>query len=176
MVMIHYNIHVKGGGQLMIAIMADSHDNLPVIREAVELLNREKVDMVIHAGDLISPFTAKDFKELKMPFEAIFGNNDGERDGLRVAYSSICNLSDFKALEVDGVSIAMIHGHQEELVDCLATCGKYDVVVRGHSHQPSIEKKKSLIINPGELCGYVSGKRTFALLDLDDLSHELVEL
>jgi len=160
----------------MIAIMADSHDNLPVIREAVELLNREKVDMVIHAGDLISPFTAKDFAELKMPFEAIFGNNDGEKDGLRVAYSNICDLSDFKTLEVDGVSIAMIHGHQEELVDCLARCGKYDVVVRGHSHQPSIKKKESLIINPGELCGYVSGKRTFALLDLDDLSHELVEL
>ncbi|MGE0064926.1 MAG: metallophosphoesterase [Methanobacteriales archaeon] len=160
----------------MIGIMADSHDNLPVIREAVDLLNHDRVDMVLHAGDLISPFTAKEFNELKMPFEAIFGNNDGEKDGLRAAYSNICDLKEFKVLKVDGVSIAMIHGHQEELVECLASCGKYDVVIRGHSHQNNVEEKGSLLIDPGELCGYVSGKKTFRILDLDDLSHELVEL
>ncbi len=167
----------KMGVALMIGIIADSHDNLDWIKEAVDFLNRERVDMVIHAGDLIAPFTANDFSKLKMPFEAIFGNNDGERDGLRAAYSRICDLHDFKTFNLRGVKMVVIHGHQEELVECLANCGKYDVVIRGHTHKAKIEKKdETLIINPGELCGYVSGERTLALLDLDDLSHELIKL
>ncbi len=43
----------------MIGILSDSHDNLDAIKKAVNLLNKKKVDLVIHAGDLISPFTAQ---------------------------------------------------------------------------------------------------------------------
>lgn len=160
----------------MIGIMSDSHDHLKAIRAAVEVFNQSEVDLVVHAGDLISPFTSKEFEQLKAPLEAIFGNNDGERRGLRAAYAKLCTLEDFKELEVDGRKIAVIHGTNPVLVDALTESRKYDLVIRGHSHQMEVTEGKTMVINPGETCGYVSGVRTVILLNTHDLSWETVQL
>ena len=54
---------------------------------------------------------------------------------------------------------------------------RYDIVVRGHTHKPEIKKVgKTLVINPGEACGYLSGKRTIALLDLEKSKGEIFEI
>ena len=160
----------------MIGIMADSHDNLSAIRKAVELFNKEAVDLVIHAGDLIAPFTAREFENLDSKFEAIFGNNDGEKDMLRVAYGDMCYIRDFKELKVQKRKIGVIHGTDEALVDALVKSGNYDLVIRGHTHRAKIMEGNTLLINPGEICGYVSGEKTVVLLDLDDLSYEIIDL
>lgn len=156
--------------------MSDSHDHLGGILAAVELFNGEKVELVVHAGDLISPFTAAAFDKLRAPLEAIFGNNDGERRGLRAAYAKLCALEDFKELEVDGRKIAVIHGTNQALVDALTESRKYDLVIRGHTHQMEVEEGETMIINPGETCGYVSGVKTVILLNTIDLSWETVQL
>lgn len=153
--------------------MSDSHDNLKAIKKAVKYFNKEQVEAVIHAGDLISPFTAREFLKLKSPLIAIFGNNDGERDGLRKAYQNMCYLEDFKEISIDNRQIALIHGTNEALVESLFRCGKYDVVIIGHSHQVEIKKDKTLLINPGETCGYLTGDKTVILLEIGDLSHEV---
>jgi uncharacterized protein len=160
----------------MIGIMADTHDNMDSIRKAVQLFNKEEVELVIHAGDLISPFTAGEFQKLNSKLFAIFGNNDGERDGLKKAYRKICPLEDFKELSVNGKSIAVIHGTNEALVDALARSGNYDVVVRGHTHKLKIINGITMTINPGETCGYLSGDETVVLLDPVHLSYEVVYL
>ncbi|AEG19205.1 metallophosphoesterase [Methanobacterium paludis] len=160
----------------MIGIMADTHDNLNSIRKAVQLFNKEEVELVIHAGDLIAPFTAGEFQKLNSKLVAIFGNNDGERDGLKKAYRDICHLEDFKEISVNHKSIAVIHGTNEALVDALARSGKYDVVIRGHTHKLEIINGKTMIINPGEACGYLSGNETVVLLDPVHLSYEVVYL
>ena len=160
----------------MIGIMADTHDNLDSIRKAVQLFNKEEVELVIHAGDLIAPFTAGKFQKLNSKLVAIFGNNDGERDGLKKAYKEMCLLEDFKELSVNDKSIAVIHGTNEAIVDALALSGKYDVVVRGHTHKLEVINGKTMIINPGEACGYLSGDETVVLFDPVFLSYEVVQL
>jgi hypothetical protein len=160
----------------MIGIMSDSHDHLEAIRAAVEVFNQAKVELVVHAGDLIAPFTSKEFDKLKAPLEAIFGNNDGERRGLIAAYAELCALEDFKELDVDGRKIAVIHGTTEALVDALTESQKYDLVIRGHTHQMEVVEGRTMVINPGETCGYVSGVKTVILLDTHDLSWEAVQL
>jgi uncharacterized protein len=160
----------------MIGIMADSHDHLEAIRTAVELFNHEGVELVIHAGDLIAPFTAQEFMNLQTPLEAVFGNNDGERQGLRMAYENLCILEDLKELKISGRDIVVIHGKEQKLVDALAQSGNYDLVVRGHTHKKEIIDNKTLIINPGETCGYVSNERTVVLFDPIDMSWEVVYL
>jgi len=35
---------------MKIGIISDTHDNLPQIKKAVEIFNREKVELVLHAG------------------------------------------------------------------------------------------------------------------------------
>ncbi|WP_369792058.1 metallophosphoesterase [Methanobacterium sp. SMA-27] len=154
--------------------MSDSHDNLDAIRKAVKIFNKEEVDVVIHAGDLISPFTALEFRKLDPEFIAIYGNNDGEKEGLKVAYEEICILEDFKEISVEGWKFSIIHGSNQAIVDSLAKCGKYDVVIRGHTHKMEILNGETMIINPGEVCGYVSGQKTVVLLDTDDLSFEVI--
>ena len=157
----------------MIGIMSDSHDNLKAINKAVNYFNNEYVDLVIHAGDLISPFTAQEFLKLNSPFIAIFGNNDGEREGLRKAYQNMCYLEDFKEISIENIDISLIHGKNPAIVESLSSCGKYDVVIYGHSHKLDIKEDGTLLINPGETCGYLSGDKTVVLLDPKDLSYEV---
>ena len=170
------DINIKNKNNNMIGIMSDSHDNLDAIRKAIKIFNNRDLDLVIHAGDLISPFTAFEFQKLDPELVAIYGNNDGEREGLKNAYKEICLLEDFKEISVEGWKFSIIHGTNSAIVDSLRKCGKYDVVVRGHTHELEILNGKTMVINPGEVCGYVSSKQTVVLLDTDDLSFEVVYL
>jgi len=157
----------------MIGIMSDSHDNLKAIKKAVKYFNNEQVDLVIHAGDLISPFTAQEFLKLNSPLIAIFGNNDGEREGLIKAYGNMCHLEDFKAISIENREIALIHGTNPALVESLFLSGKYDLVIYGHTHKLEIKEDKSMLINPGETCGYLSDDKTVVLMEPEDLSYQV---
>ncbi|RLB07482.1 MAG: YfcE family phosphodiesterase, partial [Deltaproteobacteria bacterium] len=44
---------------MKIGLMADSHDHVPMIERACDLFNAEGVQMVIHAGDYIAPFSLR---------------------------------------------------------------------------------------------------------------------
>jgi uncharacterized protein len=160
----------------MIGIMSDSHDNLDAIRKAVKIFNNTDLDLIIHAGDLISPFTVEEFQNLNPELVAVYGNNDGEREGLKNAYKDICQLDDFKEISIEGWKFAIIHGTNPAIVDSIALSGKYDVVVRGHTHQMEILTGETMVINPGEVCGYISGQKTVVLLDTDDLNFEVIYL
>ena len=74
---------------MKIGIISDTHDNLPQIRKAVKVFNREKVDLVFHAGDFVSPFTALEFKNLNSPLYGVFGNNDGDKLYLKEIFKGI---------------------------------------------------------------------------------------
>ncbi|NIO23209.1 MAG: YfcE family phosphodiesterase, partial [Candidatus Aenigmarchaeota archaeon] len=42
---------------MKIGIMSDTHDQTRRVRKAVDIFNKEKVELVIHCGDIIAPFT-----------------------------------------------------------------------------------------------------------------------
>jgi len=69
-----------------------------------------------------------------------------------------------------------LYMHPGEL-DALIKSQIYDIVIYGHTHKPVIEKQgKTLVINPGECGGWLSGNSTIALADLDQMTAEIVEL
>ena len=103
----------------MIGIMSDSHDNLEAIRKAIKIFNDKNLDLVIHAGDIISPFTALEFQKLDPELVAIYGNNDGEREGLKRAFREICLLEDFKEISIEGWKFSIIHGTNPAIVDSI---------------------------------------------------------
>ncbi len=158
--------------------MSDTHDNMEAIEQAVNLINKENISIVIHAGDLISPFTARHFKNLKAEFHAVFGNNDGEKDGLRKKFNEFGKIhGTFMKLDVEDIKIACIHGDIFEIVQALVKSKEYNVVVSGHLHSPKIEKiEKVLHINPGEVCGYLSDQKTMAILEIETLEAEIIEI
>lgn len=157
----------------MIGIISDTHDNLPAVEKAVEYLNSLELELVIHAGDYIAPFTAIELKKLNAKMVGVFGNNDGEKDGLR---KHLPELTDFLEFEYGGKKFAVYHGTIESVVDSLVKSKNYDIVIRGHNHHPQIDEVEGvLLINPGELCGYSHGKRTLCLLDVDKMQAEIKE-
>lgn len=159
--------------------MSDSHDNLKAIRKAVEFFNKKQVKAVLHAGDLVSPFTVRAFKELEPKLYFVFGNNDGDRVTLTRWFEEIGAVAsgDFGNLTIDGLHIALLHGTNEALVTALAKSGDFDVVVRGHTHDPGVRMIDGTpVINPGECSGVLSGKATVAVIEIANLNVEITEL
>jgi len=152
---------------LIVGLVSDTHDNVHMIDRAVERLNDERVGLVLHAGDYVSAFTAKHFEPLDAPMIGVYGNNCAERDTLRRVYAEAgAEIRGFFAeVEAGGLRVALLHGHRGEDVD-RAYGGGYDVMVTGHTHRASIGGEGGvLVVNPGEACGYVSGRCTVAFLD-----------
>jgi putative phosphoesterase len=163
----------------LIGLISDSHDNLNAIRKAVEYFNEKKVKAVLHAGDLVSPFTVRAFEELNSKFYFVFGNNDGDRVMLTRRFEEIGAIAcgDFGDLTIDSLHIALLHGTNETVVKAIAKSGDFDVVIRGHTHDPTIKFIEGIpVINPGECSGVLTGKSTVAVLEIANLNIEITEL
>lgn len=163
---------------MKIGLMADTHDRLEAVEKAVNFFNREGVKYVLHAGDLVSPFVAPKLAGLKAKLHFVWGNNEGDREFVRTRFGEIGvkPLGEFASLELAGRRVALLHGTEEEIVEALVKSGPFDVVVRGHTHRAEVREGKTLCVNPGEVCGYLSGRQTVALLDSVKLGAEIVEL
>jgi len=164
---------------MIVGIMADTHDRLSLVDKAVKVLNDRKVELVLHAGDYIAPFVIPHFKPLKAKLIGVFGNNDGERNELKKKFKEI-NAEihgNFAHVTVNRLKIALLHGSEEELLESLINVQSHDVIIHGHTHKAKTHSKgKTLIINPGEVCGYLTEKSTIALLDSESMEVEIVEL
>ena len=160
--------------------MSDTHDRLPLVEAAVEELNERKVDLVLHAGDYVAPFVIPRLAHLEARVVGVFGNNDGDKPLLLKKASEVGSIEIkglFAEVRMGELRIALLHGHEEELLRSLISCGAYDVVVHGHTHRASVRREgRTLVVNPGEVCGYLYGKPTLAILDTEELKVELVEL
>ena len=153
---------------MKLGVMSDSHDNLTLVRKVIALFNKEKVDMVVHAGDFVAPFTVKVLKELKCPFQGVLGNNDGETAGLYQASDGNITKAPLK-LTLGGRRIVVLH--YPDLVEKFLKSRKFDVIIHGHTHQPILKKEEGvLILNPGESGGWTTGKSSVAIVDLEKLT------
>jgi hypothetical protein len=165
---------------MLVGLISDTHDNLPMVEKAIKRLNEEKVGLVLHAGDYVAPFVVPKFKDLQAKLIGVFGNNDGDHELLKKRFSENKNLEirgSFAEVKVDNLKIALLHGSEEELLRALIESESFDVIVHGHMHKADVYRKgKTLIVNPGEVCGYLSGKSTMALLDTVKSEARLIEL
>jgi uncharacterized protein len=165
---------------MLIGAISDTHDNLPLIEKAVQILNDQKVGLVLHAGDYVAGFVIPKLAKLNCPLIGVFGNNDGDHELLKKRFSETnnCTINDrFTQITVENYRIALLHGHETELLNAIVDGGYFDAVIHGHSHNKNIEQKgKTLSINPGELCGYLTGKPTIAILDTIKKEAKIIEL
>lgn len=162
---------------MKIGLVSDSHDCLPKIKEAVAMLNAEPIDLVLHAGDYSAPFVVSYYGKLKSRIIGVYGNNDAERALLRSMFAQAGHeiRGKFAEVKANMLKIALTHGEETDLLHSLATSGCYDVVVHGHTHEASITKQgRTLVVNPGEICGYLSNSSTFAILDTETKEARLV--
>lgn len=164
---------------MIIGILSDTHDRLPLIDEAVKRLTELNVELVLHAGDYISPFVKDSLKNLTVPLIGVFGNNDGDKGLLKKKFAEFGAdiRGKFAFVVADGLRIALLHGDETELMRSLLELESHDVLISGHTHVPKIYRKgQTLVINPGEASGILTGKATIAILDTESLEARIVQL
>lgn len=163
---------------MKIGIISDSHDHHANVLKAVEVFNEQKVAYVLHAGDIVAPFTAKAFAGVEgAKFIAVFGNNDGEKLFL------VSTINDFGGEihedpyigEIGDKRIFMTH--KPSVLESIVNGNKYDLVIYGHTHKKDVRKVgKTLVVNPGETTDWLTDESSVVVLELDDMSLEEISL
>lgn len=159
---------------MLLGVLSDTHDHLDNIEKAVEFFNGKGVDLVVHAGDVVSPFALDPLKKLEAPWQGVFGNNEGEIPFLLEKAQGRIQPAPLE-LELEGHRVLVKHFHH--YVEELAASGKYSLIIYGHTHRSRVEKVGSTwVLNPGETCGWLTGRATVALVEIPSFRIELIEL
>lgn len=125
---------------MRIGLISDTHGKLR--NEVFDHFNG--VDRILHAGD-IGPAALLVQLEAIAPVTAVYGNTD--RFDVRERVTELAEL------ELGGVQVAVIHGHQlgsPDPVGLRAALPDADIIVYGHTHKPLVRQEDgALVINPG---------------------------
>ena len=148
-----------------IGLISDTHGLLRP--EALAFLHG--CDHIVHGGDIGGPDILAQLAGIA-PLTAVRGNND------RDAWADAVPETDL--VQVGGVFLYALHDIAELDID--AASAGVQVVVTGHSHKPSIDRRDGVLyVNPGS-----AGPRRFSLpisvgeliVDGDTLTPRIVEL
>lgn len=163
---------------MKIGIIADSHDAHTQVLKAVEIFNQKKVNYIFHAGDIVSPFTAKAFAKVEgAKFIAVFGNCDGEKLFLKQTIEDFGGEIHERTYTGQIEQKRIFMTHVPTMLDEVIDSGHYDLVIYGHTHKQDIRKVTgTVVINPGESTDWITGTPFVVILDLDDMNCEPVSL
>ena len=157
---------------MKIGVMADSHDNLVMIRAALKLLEAEGAQALLHAGDIVAPFAVKAILTFPHRVVGVFGNNDGERAGLRALWPEVSDPP--YALSLGNRTVLIVHDRGKLAPGALKGV---DILVCGHSHKPEVTLEDGVLcVNPGECGGWVTGAATVAVMDTDAMAARILKV
>lgn len=160
---------------MLIGIVSDTHDHMDRLRAALRRFAAAGVDLVLHAGDFVSPFMVVPFQEAGLRVIGVFGNNDGDKLFLRERFDGVGDLN-FGPYEVELGGRKIVLMHEPRALEALVASGRYDLIVYGHTHQLDLRPGRPLVVNPGECGGWLSGRATCVVVDLKRLEAEAIEL
>jgi putative phosphoesterase len=154
---------------MKIAIISDTHDNLKNLKKFLDFAKKEKIDVLIHCGDVTN---GEALKEIEEKFEGkiylVLGNGD-IKDSLEKEAKKTKIFEREGKIEIENLKIGFSHFSpkiKNDLED-------FDFYFFGHTHYPFLKKeKKCFLANPGNLAGLYF-KASFALLDTKTKKLEL---
>lgn len=161
---------------MMIGVISDTHNNIKNIDKIISLFNNEKVDLVIHTGDITKAETLKRFSLLNCPLTGVFGNNDRSEIGLQ----EVCDENNFKfqepplSLKLDKKLVVVFH--EPDLIDkYIKDHQEVDIIIHGHTHRYREETiEDTIYFNPGESAGFLEGKSALGLINTKNLTIERI--
>ena len=162
---------------MRVGLMSDSHDRVPAIAEFIKQFQASGIGLVLHAGDFCAPFALDPFEDAHLSMQGVFGKNDADLESLRARAGRAIGLELFESphsFDIGGKRILLAH----DLADIPErSVESHDIVVHGHLHKQEMKHRgETLIVNPGESCGWVHGIPTAAILDLDAKTVEWMTL
>jgi putative phosphoesterase len=160
---------------MLIGICSDTHGQAAVMRQALDIFDRRRVERIVHCGDVGGPAVFDELVGRWVSF--VWGNTDAPDAGLR-AYLDTVGLPPPQTvplmLDWDSKRLAVFHGHERSFRTAPQRM-PVDYILHGHSHAPRDERVGSVrVINPGGL--HRARNRTVATLDLgtDELTFHQV--
>lgn len=162
---------------MRVGVIADTHDRLPVIAEFARRFRAAGVDLVLHAGDYCAPWALGPFNDESLPLAGVFGRTDGDHEGLRAEAGRGVGTEIYEAphsMELAGRRILLVH----DLADAGdRSVAGHEIVIHGYTHERRLESVgDTLILNPGEGCGWLFGVPTAAILEVESKSVEFITL
>ena len=162
---------------MIVGLISDTHDRLPAIRDFVKIFAERGAPLVMHAGDYCAPFSLRPIEEASMSLAGVFGRNDGDRQGLLAKATAGFGAELYEgphSFELGGQRVLVVHDIGD--VQPRSIEG-HSIVVHGFTHQQEMKTRgDTLIINPGEACGWLYGTPKAAILDLDTKQVEFLSL
>lgn len=141
---------------MKIGILSDTHGHTAKTLQAIRRLRAEKVQLVLHAGDIGSEGVLHELMEHfggdGIPVHAVLGNVDLYSDTLRTAdgVMGVTVRRFIPDLEVDGVHIAVAHGDEPRTLAEFLDNPDLDYVVTGHTHVAEDRAgRRPRLLNPG---------------------------
>ncbi len=161
---------------MIIGILSDTHNDIEMTEKALEVFRERGVEFVIHGGDLTSPRMLRLFEGFQCRF--VLGNGDldveflNEESG-KFGFGEIDYYCNF---ELDGKSFMVFHGNDIPLFREAVASGKYDYIIKGHTHFfENYVSNRARIINPGALYG-TEDEFSVAILDTETDKVELIRV
>jgi len=154
---------------MKIAIISDTHDNLENLKKFLDFSEKEKIEILIHCGDVTNGETLKEIEEkFKGKIYLVLGNGD-IKDSLEKVAKKTKIFEREGEIEIENLKIGFCHefNYKNKNLE------NFDFYFFGHTHWPFLKKeKKCYLANPGNLAGLYF-KASFALLDTETKKLEL---
>ncbi len=144
-------------------------------------VKKQGIDQALVLGDFCAPPTVRQLVSSGLRCFCIYGNNDGDRGRMlkaaldsegRVTFGD--NEFDVYTFEDKKVFVT----HYPQIAKDVAASGNYTAVFYGHDHQRFQEtlKNGTLLLNPGEVWGWLTGVASYAVWDTETNQAEIVEI
>lgn len=164
---------------MRVAVLSDIHDHSTRLLLALAQAEAAGCTHLLFAGDMAETGTLRQLcDEWRGGIDLVFGNNEYERTAFaRMAQSraGVRLHGDEAELSLDGRRVYM--SHYPHLAARAAASGDYDAAFYGHTHKAEIRQAgRTLLANPGEVCGGRYGQPSIGLYNTEDNSFTLLPL
>ena len=152
---------------IIIGVISDTHisdqsDHLPgVVLDAFK-----RVDLIMHAGDIVSLGVIDELKKVCPKVVVVAGNMDQEPIKKKYPLKQV--------MEIFGYKVGLMHGAGSagNLVELLKDAFKEDscdLIIFGHSHKPMNEQiGRTLFFNPGSANDSAAESNSYGIIELKD--------
>ena len=144
---------------LKLGIISDSHKKLGRAKKGINKLLSEKVDFIIHAGDIVRIELLEYLEQIDKDYIAVLGNNDYHLLEFQNQFNLVQEPHYFA---IGNVKIKLMHQPYYLTPDA-------DIVIYGHTHIPQSQLHgETLFLNPGEVCARDGFFSQIATIDVSD--------
>jgi putative phosphoesterase len=152
---------------MLIGLISDTHNDVDFIKKAIEIFKEKNITTLVHAGDITS-FRMLDYLK-DFDCYIVLGNGDEidkEDINARAASLNIRPVKRSIEFECSGKIFLAFHGHDVPLYRSAVASGKYDYIIKGHTHYfENYISNNCRIINPGAV--YAHDESSIAILDTE---------